>query len=76
MVFLYFGLTSIEASAMAVKTPGRGFVLTRFLLPFYRLEKEGPIRPEDKIITLKDDPFLPNSLICGKNGEIDHLIPV
>ena len=40
----------IEASARAVKTPGRGFVLTRFLLPFHRLEKEEPVRLEDKNI--------------------------
>ena len=40
----------IEASARAVKTPGGGFVLTRFLLPFHRLEKEEPVRLEDKNI--------------------------
>ena len=38
----------IEASVWGVKTAGRGFVLTRFLFPFHRLEKERPIRPEDK----------------------------
>ena len=37
-----------EAGAWAVKTPGGGFVLTRFLLPFHRLEKEEPVRLEDK----------------------------
>jgi len=37
-----------RSGAWAVKTPGRGFVLTRFLLPFHRLEKEEPVRLEDK----------------------------
>jgi len=36
-----------RSGAPAVKTPGRGFVLTRFLLPFHRLEKEEPVRLED-----------------------------
>jgi len=39
-----FGLSfaSIEASGQAVKTPGGGFVLTRFLLPFHpRLLRAG-----------------------------------
>jgi len=43
-----FAFTLLEASARAVKTPGRGFVLTRFLLPFHRMEKEEPVRLEDK----------------------------
>ncbi len=38
----------IGASGWAVKTPGGGFVLTRFLLPFHRMEKEEPVRLEDK----------------------------
>jgi hypothetical protein len=38
----------IDVGAWAVKTPGRGFVLTRFLLPFHRLEKEEPVRLEDR----------------------------
>jgi hypothetical protein len=38
----------MKVSVWAVKTPGRGFVLTRFLLPFHRLEKEEPVRLEDK----------------------------
>ena len=37
-----------EAGAWAVKTPGGGFVLTRFLLLFHRMEKEEPVRLEDK----------------------------
>ncbi len=37
-----------QSGAGAVKTPGGGFVLTRFLLPFHRLEKEGPVRPKDR----------------------------
>ena len=43
-----FAFTLFEASARAVKTPGRGSVLTRFLLPFHRMEKEEPVRLEDK----------------------------
>ncbi len=35
------------SGVQAAKTPGRGFVLTRFLLPFHRLEKEEPVRFED-----------------------------
>jgi hypothetical protein len=36
------GAAFIEASARAVKTPGGGFVLTRFLLPFHpRLPRAG-----------------------------------
>jgi len=37
-----------RSGAWGVKTPGRGFVLTRFLLPFHRLEKEEPVRLEDE----------------------------
>ena len=44
----WFDSMTIEASAEAVKTPGRGFVLTRFLLPFHRMEKEEPVLLEDK----------------------------
>jgi hypothetical protein len=43
-----FEFTLFEAGARAVKTPGRGFVLTRFLLSFHRLEKKEPVRLEDK----------------------------
>jgi len=38
-----------QSGAGAVKTPGRGFVLTRFLLPFHQLEKEEPVRLKDRI---------------------------
>jgi len=48
---LGLGYASFEAGARAVKTPGGGFVLTRFLLPFHRMEKEEPVRLEYK----KDD---------------------
>ena len=41
-------IVMIQASVWAVKTPGGGFVLTRFLLPFHRLEKEEPVRLEDE----------------------------
>jgi len=34
---------SIEASGQAVKTPGRGFVLTRFLLPFHPCPRQAGI---------------------------------
>jgi hypothetical protein len=51
---LNFHQPLIEASVQAVKTPGRGFVLTRFLLPFHRLEKEEPVRLEDKTILVQD----------------------
>ena len=37
-----------QSGAEAVKTPGGGFVLTRFLLPFHRLEKEEPVRLKDR----------------------------
>ena len=37
-----------QSGAGAVKTPGGGFVLTRFLLPFHRMEKEEPVRLKDK----------------------------
>ncbi|MFA5327857.1 MAG: hypothetical protein WC384_08715, partial [Prolixibacteraceae bacterium] len=37
-----------RSGVWGVKTSGRGFVLTRFLLPFHRLEKEEPVRLEDK----------------------------
>ena len=48
-----FAFALFEESAWAVKTPGGGFVLTRFLLPFHRLEKEEPVRLEDKKIEYK-----------------------
>ena len=46
----FFGLSphTIEAGGQAVKTHGGGIVLTRFLLPFHRLEKEEPVRLEDR----------------------------
>ncbi len=37
-----------QSGAGAVKTPGGGFVLTRFLLPFHRLEKEETVRLKDR----------------------------
>jgi hypothetical protein len=43
----------IEAGGKAVKTPGGGFVLTRFLLPFHRLEKEEPVRLEDRKLSIQ-----------------------
>jgi hypothetical protein len=43
-----------EAGAWAAKTPGGGFVLTRFLLPFHRLEKEEPVRLENKTILVRN----------------------
>ena len=53
IIFFKFALMNLEASAWAVKTPGGGFVLTRFLLPFHRLEKEEPVRLEDKKIWIR-----------------------
>jgi hypothetical protein len=50
IIFFKFVLMNLEASAGGVKTPGGGFVLTRFLLPFHRMEKEEPVRLEDKKI--------------------------
>jgi hypothetical protein len=53
----FFGLSfhTIEAGGQAVKTPGEGFVLTRFLLPFHRLEKEEPVRLEDRILSIQTE---------------------
>ena len=53
----FFGLSfhTIEAGGQAVKTPGGGFVLTRFLLPFHRLEKEEPVRLEDGILSIQTE---------------------
>jgi hypothetical protein len=53
MVFFGLSFHPIEAGGWAVKTPGGGFVLTRFLLPFHRLEKEEPVRLEDRKLSIQ-----------------------
>jgi hypothetical protein len=53
MVFFGLSFHTIEAGGQAVKTPGGGFVLTRFLLPFHRLEKEEPVRLEDRKLSIQ-----------------------
>ncbi len=70
-----------QSGARAVKTPGRGFVLTRFLLPFYRLEKEEPVRLKDRnykktwLFVLKKNPDPVNGdLIAKIRNDIGILI--
>jgi hypothetical protein len=52
MVFFGLSFHTIGTGGKAVKTPGRGIVLTRFLLPFHRLEKEEPVRLEDRKLSI------------------------
>ena len=59
MLFFELSLHTIEVGGKAVKTPGRGFVLTRFLLPFHRLEKEESVRLEDRKLSIQLENLFP-----------------
>ncbi len=46
-----------EVDGWGVKMPGGGFILTRFLLPFHRLEKEEQVRLEDERTEFRHDTY-------------------